>query len=182
MERRYRAGQTLEQIGQQYKMTRERVRQVISELGVKAVDGGAHLLGIRRRAERAAQRDARFMRRYGCTFDQYRSVCQKGWSAERRGRERTPMGAFLRQRCTAKGRGIEFKFKFWDWWLVWEKSGHWHERGRGRGYVMARFNDAGPYSPENVKIVLAAENVAEYYDRERATHGRVRSGQERKAA
>lgn len=181
MERRYRAGQTLHQIGEHYGITRERVRQILAKRGISATDGGARVRAIRAIAERAAAKDARFMRRLGCTYAQYRSVCQRGWS-DPDGRERTPMGAFLRQRCTARGREIDWQFKFWDWWCVWEQSGHWHERGRGRGYVMARHNDAGPYGPGNVKIILATENIAEYYDRERATYGRVRRNHERKAA
>lgn len=185
MERRYRAGETLQQIGARYGITRERVRQILAKRGVAADAGGSCVRSAARirllTERRAAARSARCLRLFGCTYEQYRSVVEPGWSQSEHP-ERTPMGAFVRQRCTARARGIAWGFTFWAWWQVWEASGHWAERGRGHGYAMSRIGDAGPYSPENVRIVRNSENVAEYYDRERAIYGRVRSGQERKAA
>jgi hypothetical protein len=69
---------------------------------------------------------------------------------------------FREHRKHAAVRGIPFLINFQQWWLIWEQSGHWHERGRGRGkYVMARFADRGPYAVGNVKVILWEENVAE---------------------
>jgi hypothetical protein len=49
-----------------------------------------------------------------------------------------------------------------QWALIWARSGHWHERGLGKGkYCMARFGDKGPYASWNVKIILQSENSSE---------------------
>nr|DAH52175.1 MAG TPA: hypothetical protein [Caudoviricetes sp.] len=60
------------------------------------------------------------------------------------------------------GNPIGWTLTFEQWWEIWQESGHYHERGCYRGqYVMARFDDVGPYSPENVKICTCSENVGE---------------------
>jgi hypothetical protein len=70
---------------------------------------------------------------------------------------------FYYQRGDAAKRGILFLLTFEEWWEIWQKSGHWHERGSGLGqYVMARFGDIGPYAVGNVKIITNKQNTAEY--------------------
>lgn len=68
---------------------------------------------------------------------------------------------YRRQKYSAKYRGIPFELTFDEWMKIWTGSGHWHERGRGKGYVMARFGDKGPYAIGNVKIITNAENRRE---------------------
>ena len=68
---------------------------------------------------------------------------------------------YSRQKSKAKHRGIDFLFTFEEWWDIWQKSGHWHERGLKCGqYVMARKGDVGPYSTGNVVIITTSENLA----------------------
>lgn len=64
------------------------------------------------------------------------------------------------QRCHAIKRGIEWCFTF-ETWLEW-----WGDdianRGRGSGkLVMARYNDTGPYHPNNVRKATHNENSKE---------------------
>ncbi len=67
--------------------------------------------------------------------------------------------AYQVQRHNAKSRDIPWKFSFDQWLSFWVASGHWLERGlKGDGYVMSRFGDTGPYSPENCEIIKASEN------------------------
>lgn len=74
----------------------------------------------------------------------------------------TAFGAFLKQRQSAKWRGIDFRLTFAEWLSIWEASGHLSERGRRRGqYVMARFGDRGPYAVGNVKIITQVQNSQE---------------------
>jgi len=75
---------------------------------------------------------------------------------------------YIKQKNTCKHRldrnqnPIEFQFTFEEWLDVWQESGKWNERGRGKGaYVMSRKNDIGPYSKENIDIVLSTENNSE---------------------
>jgi hypothetical protein len=60
------------------------------------------------------------------------------------------------------GNPIEWLFTFETWIDLWLKSGHWHQRGKGRGqYCMSRFGDVGPYAPWNVEIKTVGENNSE---------------------
>jgi hypothetical protein len=66
----------------------------------------------------------------------------------------------------AKRRGIAFELTFEEWWKIWETSGHFGERGRGADeYQMARHNDLGPYTVDNVKIITTRQNAAEVQGR-----------------
>lgn len=68
--------------------------------------------------------------------------------------------AYNDHKATAKKRGIEFLFEFEDWKEWWIATGKWNQRGKGIGkYCMARHNDVGPYSKENVFCELCSENV-----------------------
>lgn len=70
--------------------------------------------------------------------------------------------AYDRQKAAANQRGIEWLFTFESWSEVWVASGKWHLRGSGGdAYCMARYGDAGPYAPQNVRIATNRENVRE---------------------
>ena len=175
IERAYRSGETLAQIGNAYGVTRERIRQLLSLRGLNGDCGGAKVRRDIRLARRRASLDAKYLAKYGMTRDEYLALRGDDW-------RQSPQLRYRYQERAAHQRGIGWEFNFASWWKIWSESGKWAQRGRGYGYVMARFNDNGPYSPDNVKIIKATENVAEYYDRERATYGRVRRGPDRKAA
>jgi hypothetical protein len=70
--------------------------------------------------------------------------------------------AYQGQKDSAKRRNIPFVLTFEEWWLVWESSGKWQERGLGSDqYCMARFGDTGAYEIGNVRIITGSENRAE---------------------
>lgn len=76
---------------------------------------------------------------------------------------------FNRQRTTAKSRGIGFDLSFDEWIGIWLESGHFHERGKGKGkYVMSRIGDVGAYVVGNVCIVSQEQNSAEFNARMRS--------------
>jgi hypothetical protein len=160
----YREGYTLEEIGKQYGVTRERVRQLMTKhFGIRSQHGGMHRLVADRRRAAQAKRDAKYLRSHGCTFEQYCHVREMGRAMTAAGvhYERTPLGAFGRQRFNAKTRGIGWELTFWEWWTIWQQSGHWEQRGRGNGYVMCREGDSGPYAVGNVFIATAAKNSSD---------------------
>ncbi len=159
----YRDGYTLKEIGKQYAITRERVRQILTKYhGINAKDGGQTVRAERKREKVRRSRDNRFIAKYGCTVDQWREIARIGHEmrAQGRGLYQTPLRAFCSQRANASRRDIGWELTLWQWWMIWQQSGHWEERGRGHGYGMARFGDAGPYAIGNVEIIPSATNTS----------------------
>jgi hypothetical protein len=73
-----------------------------------------------------------------------------------------PILRYDQQRSNAVQRGIAFRLTFEEWWTIWDRSGHWHERGVGLGkYCMSRKGDKGAYEIGNVRICLFEDNIAE---------------------
>lgn len=163
MARLYAAGQTLQQIGEQFGMTRERVRQLIKRQGMSRNAGGAYKRSQANQAEKAAaakaRRDARTILYYGCAYAELVELnegelpCVASSNA----------GKYKQQKSNALTRGVPWAITFPQWLQVWHESGHWEDRGRRRdAYVMARRGDTGAYALGNVYITTLANNVSDY--------------------
>lgn len=141
----YRDGHTLEEIGQRYGITRQRVKQLLTKFhGISRRDGGNKVRSVRRLVEHDAKRDQRYLAKYGCTFAQWQGLIRE---------PKNPTRAYIEQRRNAHTRGIGWQLNLWQWWTAWQESGHWHERGRGQhGYMMSRKRE-GPYAPDNLLFV-----------------------------
>lgn len=64
----------------------------------------------------------------------------------------------------AKRRGIGFEFTVDEWMEEWISSGKMLQRGCRKGqYVMARYNDIGPYRAGNIHIITVEENMREMW-------------------
>lgn len=160
----YRSGYTLQQIGEQFGISRERVRQVISKIhGMSAEDGGQHVSAVKNAVKRQTKRDAVCMKKWGCTHAQWRELIDVGkrMVSEGKTKDRGPTRAYASQKNNAKHRGVPFEITLLQWWDIWQASGHWSERGRGQGYVMCRINDEGPYAVGNVFIDTAINNSSD---------------------
>lgn len=71
-------------------------------------------------------------------------------------------------------KGIDWHFTFQDWLDKWLSSGKYELRGCRKGqYVMARFNDVGPYSYGNTKIITCSENAIEASMNEKSIRANV---------
>jgi len=69
---------------------------------------------------------------------------------------------YLQQKYNAGSRNIGWDISFEDWYRIWDESGKWAQRGKGKGkYVMSRHNDIGPYAVGNVTIKTQEENSHE---------------------
>lgn len=153
----YRSGMTLQQIGDKFGVSRQAINQCF---GLCRSDGGAMVRAQKRQQEFVARRDAKTIEKYGCTWEQYKSLLAM---ADKNKNLRSPAEAFHQQRQNAKIRGIAWEMKLWDWWRIWDVSGKWSQRGRGQGYVMARKGDTGPYSVDNVYIATSSQNIKDSY-------------------
>jgi hypothetical protein len=73
-----------------------------------------------------------------------------------------PIHKYHSHRRGAERRGIDFLFTFEEWWEMWQNSGKWEQRGNFKGqYCMARKGDVGPYSIDNVDIILSSQNSSD---------------------
>ena len=69
---------------------------------------------------------------------------------------------YLNHKHSAKQRGILFDLTFDQWYDIWQQSGKWDLRGKGKGtYVMSRIGDTGGYTLSNVYIQSNSSNVIE---------------------
>lgn len=67
---------------------------------------------------------------------------------------------YRKQKSQAKARGIDWQLTFDEWFDIWQKSGFYHLRGKGKGsYVMSRYNDTGPYHINNIFIQSNSKNI-----------------------
>ena len=70
--------------------------------------------------------------------------------------------AFTAHYDNTKRRKLDFLFTFREWWSWWQVDDRWSRRGVGRDkLVMSRFNDSGPYSPDNVYCSTHHDNCRE---------------------
>lgn len=157
-------GATLQEIGNHYGLTRERVRQLIKRHGASRANGGIAIKAARRNhatnLARTQRLNDRAMRSYGCDYDTAKRLCG-GLSLCAKG---SPARLYKAQQHNAKSRGVEWAITFPEWVRVWDESGRWADRGLGLGrYVMARRGDVGPYAPWNVYIVESGENIRHGY-------------------
>jgi len=177
----YKSGKTLEEIGRLYGITRERVRQRLSAHGLDRESGGSTIKQFKKIPDRVAKRQAAIDRKerrhfetWGCSREFIDSL-----SPLPRSHRLHPLTKYVRQMKSAQHNSkVGWRFTFATWWKVWQESGHWNERGRGKDkYVMARFGDTGPYSPENVEIITHSQNSQDSFishpGRERAAKAKI---------
>ena len=161
----YQSGMTYQEIADNYGVTRQYIQIIASNLGITRTDGGKNKKSNQKKAAANLERDKEYISQYGCGYDEYKHICRLSINH--------PAQAFTTQKFNALSRGIEWKFKFSDWWNLWEESGHWENRGRERGqYVMARLGDTGAYEVDNVEIITCTQNIRDVRYRESAARAK----------
>lgn len=104
---------------------------------------------VRSQERKRAKRAAHLMEKFGVTLEWLEAHPAK------------VLPAFKCHRYQAAARGIAFDMTLTEWAGIWMDSGKWDERGPGRGYVMSRIGDVGPYAVGNVAIKTGVDNVLE---------------------
>lgn len=152
IKRMFIAGCTMQQIGDRHGVSRERVRQILERKhGIFGADGGKAKQQQAREQKRAERLDELSMKRWGMPFKEARALRRSGVTR-----------LFESQRNAAKNRAIPWKLTLAQWWQMWQESGRWESRGRGKGkYCLARLGDAGAYEIGNVWVCEFAENCRE---------------------
>lgn len=145
----YRQGESLAAIGKRYKITRERVRQILNHtFGITAKDGGACMKSRLRIEALKAERNRRYIAKYGMPYREFKELSRSGVRL-----------AYYYQKRSAKNRGIAYHLTLRDFWEVWKASGKWPMMGRGKGkYCLTRIGDIGAYEVGNVVVMTNEEN------------------------
>ena len=159
-----REGRVLEEVGQHFELSRERVRQIAVKYGVDTRHGMElrSLLAPRLSVPLGEKRERIVLEIYGCSREEATRLNDGRNISD----SRSPAHAYLMQRKSALDRGIGWEMTFPEWLEIWQASGKLAERGRGRGkYCMSRYGDTGAYSKDNVRIISNEQNAAESYER-----------------
>lgn len=157
----YRGGGTLEEVGFEWGITRQRVEQIFRPLGVLGRGGRPikTLLAAPQKREKKARQiqtsEASCLSRYGMSREALAAI-----SPLRLSHVRHPVSLFGDLRSRIKKEGVKFDLKFVDWWRAWQESGHWHERGR-QGYQMTRWDRNQGWSRDNIRIVTVSERFSD---------------------
>ena len=152
-------GKSMSEISKEHGLSRERVRQILKKYGMTRHDGGKSVMTLIAKAHHPKPPD-RFMPIYGCTKEEA-ILANKGAPLAERG---TAAQRYVQQRRNAIfSRHIGWELTLLQWVNIWAESGHWKERGRGKGYCMTRIGDTGPYSVDNVEIKTVGENFSESF-------------------
>lgn len=156
----YTHGNTLQQIGEKYGISRERVRQLLARIGICSDQGGAHIRAFlnQKRTPKHSKWESRCVASMGCSRAAYKELTGNEYRTADVHAQR-----FIRQRQNAKNRGISFELTFPEWWGIWQKSGHYKDLQGIGTYCMARIADDGPYAANNVYICTFAQNSHDQY-------------------
>lgn len=146
----YKSGSTQTALGKKFGISKARIQQILKASGVKSEEGGR--AEIKRQIR--ARKNREHIKAFGCTKQKLDAI-----RSEHKSGSNDPLMLFKAQKRHAMRRGVKWKLNFWDWWCIWQESGHWHQRGRGIGsYCMCRNGDEGPYAKGNVYIGTAVHN------------------------
>lgn len=143
-------GMTLQEVGERYNVTRERVRQVLAKHGLGRRDGGAAVRGMVRRNMLAAKRNHRVLNRTGMFLSEFQKAQRRLVHGEK------PYTVFMQFRSKTRRYhpDVAFTLTFGEWFELWSRSGKLGRHGRGKGkYVLARKSGDGPFSYENMEII-----------------------------
>jgi hypothetical protein len=159
----------MQEIGDIFHLTRQRVQQIVRDKGVQSDQGGSALLAFQRRKQKEYARRIVEKER-----EKLRKADLDRWSREVLGVPleeafRLNGGPFRTKRRAVHNREVyqiylaikqQLRYKhpeetyltFAEWHQVWKDSGHW-DKGPERGYVIVRTHKDRPWSVQNARVV-----------------------------
>lgn len=159
----YRSPMTLQEIGDQMGLTRERVRQILVKNGVKKEEGGdsvkskyrqkeKSLLDAERAIKQKAIRDKRHEKwvkeHLSATVEELESVGLPHT------RENIVCHNYVAVKFAREYHDHHPFLSYMDWIKVWRDSGHFNmEEGSEHGWCLSRKDTGKPWSIENAKII-----------------------------
>lgn len=161
MKTMYLSGSTMQVISDKYRISREYVRQKLAAIGITGKSPHKKKIAIKNKKQRQSLQKMktalRVKKSWGFTLDEYNlHISIYGNKSDLN----SPMSKFSNQRGSAKRRNIKWQFTFKQWFSAWVESGFYEKRGLGIDlYVMARKNDSGPYSKNNIYFCTGSKNV-----------------------
>ena len=162
----YKSGVTLQEIGNRFSVSRERVRQLLKPTGIDRYAGGGHVRGIeyqRKQQEKLqAAREYRAQVHYGVTAAEYREIRKMGTHLQKH----SPLKRyFTKKRNVIRKYGAEaWQLSLNDWWKVWKESGKFEDCGRQADkYTCTRIDLTKPFKAGNVKIVPLQQATGSYW-------------------
>jgi hypothetical protein len=159
-------GHNFSEIADKYHLSRERIRQIITMIyGISGTDGGILRRYINEKKgenHKISKRAERISKLFGCSEELLLGINGKKYTAGNKAKG-SKAHQYLTQVRNSKKRNIEWNLTFPQWWDIWEKSGKYNSRGRGKKYNMARYGDSGGYEIGNVYICTGAQNSSDQY-------------------
>lgn len=166
MENLYRDGATMAEIGEQFTLTRQRVKQILDRRGLSKDQGGA---AIRRKSLELEKRKALAQKRaakkqemikwcedhLGCSLQEAEAI-NNHVPIQRRGSKRNAPASILdrylgtRDQCRHKGQRHYLTFP--EWYAAWVASGHW-DNGPEKGWALVRVDPSQGWSSDNAQVV-----------------------------
>lgn len=161
----YASGKCLREIGQAFGVSITTIRNILLQHDVSRRMRGAGRGGSssipdadKKAADKRDRMELWAIQKWGVGQSEYQAFLAEFGSTLVRS---SPLSKYREQKAKAKRRGIRWEFTLATWWISWQESGKWNQRGRRSDqYVMARYNDGDtPYSPSTVYFCTNAQNT-----------------------
>lgn len=173
LERLFLSGQTLQSAGEQFGLTRERVRQILVSRGVRTSDGGSAITRPLKRAAADAKKAAKEAVKLavkehalnvrceailGCSLAVARRI-NAPFRVSLSHRNPGPVGKFRNVRNQHLLKHQEWTLSLVAWHCLWISSGHWvmpsleNPGGPEHGYGLARIDVGKAFCLGNLKVV-----------------------------
>lgn len=155
----YKSGTPMTELAEIYDLTRQGIQLILKSNGLTAKSGGAAVRSkerqLKNNRDKIENRDTNCLSKWGCTYEQWKELRDVHQNFHL-----TPIARYIQHRSNVKRDNITWDISLWDWWNIWNESGKYTSRGRGKnGFCMTRKEDKGSYTKDNVYITTISENL-----------------------